>query len=75
MTLNVTVTDLVLYSQLPLTSLPKMLLSVPLVVLSTLGILGFLGTNLLMTSMMSALSASLSGERHRYICEKVRPKT
>ena len=71
MTLNVNVTDLVLNYQFTLTSLAKMLLSVPLVVLSTLGILGFLGTNLLMTSMMSALSASLSGEQQKYITHLV----
>ena len=45
-----------------LTHLISMLLSVPIVVLSTLGVLAFLGTNLLLTSMMSSLSASLSGK-------------
>ena len=40
----------------------RMLLSVPIMVLSTLGVLTFLGTNLLLSNMMSSLSASLSGE-------------
>ena len=40
----------------------RMLLSVPIMVLSTLGVLTFLGTNLLLHNMMSSLSASLSGE-------------
>ena len=59
---NVNVTDLLSVSQSFLTHLINMLLSVPIVVLSTLGVLAFLGTNLLLSSMMSSLSASLSGK-------------
>merc|ERR1711892_1653817 len=39
----------------------SMLLSVPLVIISTLGVISFLGTRFIFSSIASSLSASLSG--------------
>merc|ERR1711872_19823 len=42
-------------------SISSMLLSVPLVIISTLGVISFLGTSLLVTRLSTSLSSSLSG--------------
>ena len=40
---------------------PSMLLSVPLVIISTLAVISFLGTSLILSNFSSSLSATLSG--------------
>ena len=49
------------HTQCDLHLIPTMLLSVPLVIISTLGVISFLGTSLIFSRLSSALSATLSG--------------
>merc|ERR1712083_801457 len=48
-------------TQCALHQIAKMLLSVPLVIISTIGVISFLGTSLIFSRLSSSLSATLSG--------------
>merc|ERR1739848_30074 len=60
-------------TQCALHQISRMLLSVPLVIISTIGVISFLGTSLFFSRLSSSLSATLSGSSPERISPYIDP--